>query len=100
VKTASQERDGELCLQGSLEIYDIQALCQTLKQALAGPEQVTVNLGAVQGLDTAGVQALWSARQTAVETGKTLRFIAAPASVLDTWKQLGLPAAFFETSPS
>jgi len=65
-------------------------------EGLACKPELLLDLQLVKACDTAGAQLLWSARKTATQAGKAIRFEHVTPPILECWAALGLPADFFE----
>jgi anti-anti-sigma factor len=94
MKTSKAEDTGALLLTGSLEIYDAEPLRQSLLEYVAAGSELVLDLGSVEACDTAGAQILYSARTTAIQAGKKLRFDHVSPAVASCWERLGLPEKF------
>ena len=58
----SINEDGALCLGGSLGIYDVEELCQTLLKHLREQAELVLDLSEIVECDAAGAQLLCAAR--------------------------------------
>jgi ABC-type transporter Mla MlaB component len=65
-------------LSGELTICNIEELFETLKVALGQHQQLCIDLGAVEKIDTAVAQVLISAKNEANTTGVSLSFVVPP----------------------
>jgi len=63
--------NGRLALSGELTIFSVQDIRQRLLEVLANREELTVDLGEVTEIDTAGLQLMLLAKR---KVGKTVRF--------------------------
>ncbi|WP_426192689.1 STAS domain-containing protein [Massilia sp. DWR3-1-1] len=81
-------------LDGEMSIYRAAELKETLLAPLAAGTLVELDLSAVSELDTAGVQLLLLARQTARGLGGDVCVLASSAPVQDLLDLLGLADSF------
>lgn len=72
-----------LRLEGDLTIYVAATLKSTVQDALAKASELEIDLAGVTEIDTAGVQLLISAKQTANELGQVMRLVNHSATVLE-----------------
>ncbi len=87
----SSDTSGTFRLEGTLDIYSAERLQNTLADCLASSDTVTLDLGGVETCDTAGIQLLLSARVSASEQKKSVKFRDVPESVATSSPRLGLP---------
>lgn len=80
---------------GDMTIYQAAGLKEELLQALAGAGGLELDLSDVSEIDTAGVQLLMLARNTALANGQVLRLLAPSAAVQEVLATFNL-AAWFE----
>jgi anti-sigma B factor antagonist len=83
-----------LNLDGELTIYRAAEIKQTLLAALDASAVVEVDLSKVSELDSAGVQLLMLAKQTATAANRELRLTAHSPAVLDVMDLLNLGSYF------
>jgi anti-sigma B factor antagonist len=88
-----------LTLAGKLTIDQAADLKQMLLSALAGDEDLELNLADVVEVDTAGLQLLMMAKKLAQERGKALRLVALGPAVLELLAQLNLATYFDDPLP-
>ncbi len=74
--------DGPLALTGRLTINEAETVRDALLNHMARCDTLTLDLGALEAVDVAGLQLLISARRSAERAGKTLRLAAAPGAAL------------------
>lgn len=79
----------QLQLSGELSIATIDQLVTSLQRALQSQEPLTIDLGAVERIDTAAVQVLLAARREALQAGVNLTF-RWPANVQTELKAIGI----------
>lgn len=77
-------------LEGELTIYRAAELRTSIRHAISGATALTLGLGAVTEIDSAGAQLLIAARRTARETGCMLTLAGHSEAVLDALGVLGL----------
>lgn len=65
-----------------------------LSQVLQGGDAYEINLAGITEFDTAGVQLLLAVRKESQANGKSCEFVTPSASVLETFKLLGLESVF------
>ena len=87
-----------LRIEGEMTIYRAFELKQALLAGLEGSAAVEVNLAGVTELDTAGVQLLMLARETAQAGQRELRLAALSPAVAEVLELLGL-ATYFGDPP-
>jgi anti-sigma B factor antagonist len=83
-----------LRIDGEMTIYRALELCTTLKGVFEGGGDLEIDLAGVTELDSAGVQLLLSARQTAQAAQRELRLVGHSPAVLEIFEVLGLAAHF------
>jgi anti-sigma B factor antagonist len=83
-----------LRIDGEMTIYRALELCTTLKAAIEGGGDIELDLAGVTELDSAGVQLLISAMQTAQAAQRELRLVGHSPAVLDIVEILGLATHF------
>jgi len=83
-----------LCLDGELSIYRAAALKELVLAPLGPDTLLELDLAGVTDIDSAGLQLLMLAKQTALAAGGDVRLCAASAPVLDLLALLGLSTAF------
>jgi anti-anti-sigma regulatory factor len=64
-----------------LTIYTVEAVGAALRAELGGAMELAIDLGSVAACDSLGVQLLWSARRSAEQAGKSVRFLNVPEAV-------------------
>ena len=92
---------GVLRIEGEFTIFRAAELKAVL---LADPAPLEINLSGVTEMDTAGVQLLMLAKQTALAHQRELRLVAHSPAVMDVFEMLNLAAYFGDplllTSPA
>ncbi|MFA9216190.1 MAG: lipid asymmetry maintenance protein MlaB [Sphingomonadaceae bacterium] len=83
-----------LALDGELTIYRAADLKQELLAALRQTQVLELNLAGVTELDTAGLQVLMLAKQTASADRRELRLVQHSPAVVDIFEMLDLGAFF------
>ena len=78
-------------LSGTLDIYNCEALRQTLSDYLKTAADPVLDLSGTTACDLAGLQLLCSARRPASQSGRPLRIRAVPQILLDHLEAFGLP---------
>jgi ABC-type transporter Mla MlaB component len=78
-RTKGLPMEERLKLSGELTICNIEELFETLKEALGQHQQLCIDLGAVEKIDTAAAQMLISAKNEAKATSISLSFVVPPA---------------------
>lgn len=86
---AKEEGSGSLSLSGTLDIMTAHMLRESLLECFLGSPEVTVDLGGVEHCDTAGLQVLLAAEQSASLSGKPLRFCAISEPIAEVASALG-----------
>jgi anti-sigma B factor antagonist len=81
-------------LDGELSIYRAAALKDVLLAPLAAGSMIELDLAGVTEIDTAGLQLLMLAKNTALALGGDLRLSASSQPVLALLELLGLSATF------
>ena len=84
-------------IEGELTIYRAAELRASLLTALAGltgVDDLELNLAAVTEMDSAGVQLLMAAKQSARAAGRELRLVGHSPAVLEVFETLDLAAHF------
>jgi phospholipid transport system transporter-binding protein len=77
--------DGVLKIQGELSFETIPAVLAETTEFAARPdlpERITIDFGAITGVDSSAVALLLEWRRVAVKRGKTLEFANLPANLL------------------
>lgn len=83
-----------LHIDGEMTIYRAAELKPQLLEALAGAGELEVDLAGVTEIDTAGLQVLMLAKQTAAATGRSLRLTGHSPAVVDVFEMLDLASYF------
>jgi anti-anti-sigma regulatory factor len=65
---------GAISVNGALDIYGVESMCQVLVRELAARPTLTLNLAGVTECDTAGVQVIIAARKSSDHCGKRFQF--------------------------
>ncbi|KAB0669405.1 STAS domain-containing protein [Oryzomonas sagensis] len=79
-----------LAIDGALTIERSGEFCQTLRDALAGAQQVVLDVTQVQEIDIPGLQLICSACKTAAAAGKVFTFAGhLPACLLELKDGIG-----------
>lgn len=90
--------DRILSLEGELTVVAAVAVRERIAGLLqSSTEPATLDLAAVEAVDSAGIQLLLSARRSAASRGTALRFSGAPAVVVDALRVFGVDAAALDT---
>ena len=87
------EPAGALKLSGTLDISIAEALRNVLAECVERDGNPTVDLSAVDGCDTAALQLLFSARESALQAKKRFRVEASSPAVVRACSALGLALA-------
>lgn len=92
----NERNDGCLSLypEGELTIYQAAELKPALFDALAHSDEIEIDLSAVNGIDTSGVQLLMLMKREAVAAGKSLALCGHSAAVLEVFEILNLGGWF------
>ncbi len=96
--TVSINNNGDLCLGGSLAIYDVEELCQTLLKHLQEQAELILDLSEIAECDAAGAQLLCAARSGAAIAGKRCAFRQVSAVIATCFSDLGLSHNLIETN--
>jgi len=83
----------DITLEASVDVSMAAELRGTLDMALGGEGPLTVDAGAVERVDTAGVQLLLALRQESARRGRPLQWRAASPALRETAARLGLANA-------
>lgn len=89
MQIASDENGSVLRIQGTLSIGETAELREALCHALAETPSLVVDLSAVDGCDTAGLQLLCSARKTA-DSARRVRLVGLSGAIAEMAAALGL----------
>jgi ABC-type transporter Mla MlaB component len=82
--------DGRLVLEGALTMRTAEALCTTLREAIAQHTGLAIDCTAATEVDLSCIQLLIAARTSALEADKIVAFAAPPDGVLlDTLTRAG-----------
>lgn len=81
---------GRVAIEGELTVRHAAAVREQLLAALRGNQEVHLDLTGVSELDSAGVQLLLAAGESAVAAGKVLRLSGFSRPVIDVLELLGL----------
>jgi anti-sigma B factor antagonist len=81
---------GRVAIEGELTIYQASEWVAQLQHALHRVDSLTVDLGGVTEIDTAGVQVLALTRREAALRDRTVVFVAHSPAVLEVFRLLGL----------
>ena len=79
-----------LSLEGEVNIREVSGLKETLLKHLAKEKNIEINLERVSKVDTAGLQLLYAAYNTAVQKGKTLSLKKCSAAFKEAANLAGL----------
>lgn len=85
------EENGILRCQGTLDIRSVEELRSLLTESFDRNRHLMLDLSAVDGCDTAGLQLVYSARKEATGNGKEMKILAASAAIENTALALGIP---------
>lgn len=96
--TVSVSEDGALCLGGSLGIYDVEELCQTLLQHLREQSELILDLGDLAECDAAGAQLLCAASIGTANTERRCTFRHVSSAIASAFSGLGLSNNLIETN--
>lgn len=91
--TTAKKNDPEpsvLFIEGEMNIYRAEELKQTLLASVEKAPVLEVNLAAVTELDTAGVQLLMQARESAQTRKSELRLVAHSPAVVEVFELINL----------
>lgn len=83
-----------IALDGEMTIYRAADLKVTVLEALRKTRVLEIDLAAVTELDTAGLQVLMLAKQTAAAEQRTLRLVQHSPAVVEIFEMLDLVAFF------
>ena len=84
----------QFAIEGELTIYRAADLKTALLEALRATQVLEVNLAGVSELDTAGLQVLMLAKQTALADKRELRLVQHSPAVVEIFQMLDLGAFF------
>jgi anti-anti-sigma factor len=87
----TREENGVLRCEGYLDIRSVEELRSLLSECFGRNPQLMLDLSAVEGCDTAGVQLLYSACKQASQCGQELELHAVSAAIQNTALMLGIP---------
>jgi anti-anti-sigma factor len=87
----TREENGVLRCEGHLDIRSVEELRHLLSECFGRNPQWMLDLSAVEGCDTAGVQLLHSAWKQASQCGRKLELHALSAAIQNTALMLGIP---------
>jgi ABC-type transporter Mla MlaB component len=73
---------GHVLLEGSLTMRTVEAVCETLREALARHQVVRLDCGGAEEVDLAVLQVLVAARRSALDSNKIITFIKTPDGAL------------------
>lgn len=91
VSDKTRDREGVLCVTGSMTIFEVAELREQLSSALAAADEpLRVDLSGVEEIDTAGTQLLIALKRQALRDGKTLEYRLHSAAVLAAMDLLNL----------
>ncbi len=83
-----------LAIEGDLTIYRAAELREAILAAQDGAECLVIDLGAVEEIDTAGLQLLVLAKRQALAGGHALRLVNHSRAVLEVFEMLDLVGYF------
>jgi anti-sigma B factor antagonist len=93
-KKKSEGDVSTLVIDGEMTIYRAAELKPLLLEALAKVPALEVDLSGVTELDSAGLQILILAKQTALQTSRELHLLAHSPAVIEIFEMLDLAAYF------
>ena len=79
-----------ILLTGPITLYEVSAVCETLRMALAEGKQLRIDLSDSGPWDLAGLQLLISVRQSARNRDLEVRLVGIPASCAQVAERSGL----------
>lgn len=88
-----------IALDGELTIYRAAELKVTVLEALRAARALEIDLSGVTELDTAGLQVLMLARQSAAADQRALRLVRHSPAVAEIFEMLDLAAFFGDAVP-
>ena len=91
VRITKDESSGVLKIAGTLSIPAAEDVRKALSDAFNGNSGPVLDLSGIEDCDTAGLQLLWSAINTAQRLNKRLRLLEIPSAVAEIAAVLGLP---------
>lgn len=94
MEPSGQHRDTPLCIEGEMNIYQAVELKQKLLSAIVPGATLEADLSRVTEMDTAGLQLLMLAKNTARQHGGDLKLINHSRAVVDVFELLNLGTFF------
>jgi anti-anti-sigma factor len=94
------QTEGALKVTGALDLAAAEELRNAFAGAIARLESIVVDASEVDACDTAGLQLLISARNTAIRLGKSWRITALSPVVIAAATSIGLPVEQLFSGPS
>ncbi len=76
IKIETKDNINQIHIEGDLTIYEVADYLDKLKQNLMADKAVELDLGAVEELDTSGLQLITAVCKQASDNGADIRFVA------------------------
>lgn len=93
------EPDGCLKISETIDLSTAEALRDALAECFDQDKPIELDLSEVTACDTAALQLLHAARNTAVRSARPFRVTALSAAITETGSRLGLPAEHLTFEP-